>query len=624
MNKGCLIKWISSLKGFSFEKKILLVIGVIVYFFSVIFIADKITFSLVDNKIYESSDFSEKSIKVSTQTDCYNIVIRTNNLTKLHLFYRNVTNSSKLDVQFPELKNASYTIKQLEHTDSISYIEVSFNPSIKKQNGKTLSIKVNSDVPLQFLTRADSNEIVHKQYGFSLTISRVIFIFVFLFCICFALLIIYLVKKCKSPHKLYFFIALIFGGINLFVSTPLGQPDAVTHYESIYNFSNKLLGIESPDGFIMKRKCDLELLPEYYDENMRVAGHTWVGTMKSFVVKVATEFSMSPDCSLVPVERYMTVSPRLEYLPQALLMTLGRLLKLNQFLVYFLVVLGNYLLMISLISLAIKYSKDNYLLFVLLGLHPGIIGMIQSVTYDPIVYSFSLLVISLAFYNFTTENVSKKLKIFSIVTALLLAPMKTVYFPISLLLLISLIYREFDYEKNKKVYKSALFGVLLLFIYLIIRYSQRYTGLSTNYTISFMLHHPVKAFFTFLRTLVNGTDWFNYRSSLLFTNSILLNTLMVYVLLNPVSDKMNIKQIGLFLLAYILIFLFLFCVAFSWTPNSEKIIYGLQNRYFSPIAALFFVAFQQMIPCKLIINKKISFCLIILTCFIMLMMKVKL
>lgn len=605
-------------------KRVVVIFCVILYLFCSLFISERLTYLLVDNKVYDSCDFSNYKIQETSQEDIVSFSIETNNLTKFHLFYKDLGNLSKISVRFADLENLSYTLDSFSYDDNISYVEVVFNPPLKKKNGFQLSFSVFSNDKVLLLTdSSENNKLFLKQYGFSYKISFLIFVVLFIFCIGFACFTFFLVKHNIQPHKLYLIFAVILGGINLLVSTPLGQSDAITHYESIYNFSNKILGIDSPDGYIMKRRCDLEFLPGYYDDNMNVVRHTWLGTMKSFYIYTASHFSMSPDCTLVPVKKYTTVSPRLEYFPQALFMTLGRILRLNQFFVYFLVVLGNYVLMMVIISLAIKYAKDNYLLFLLLGLHPSVLMSIQSVTYDAIVYSLSLLVISLACYNFTTEIVSKKFKVCCCIPAILLAPMKTVYFPISILLLLSIYNKRLEKLKDRKVYKYILITGLFLFILLISLFAIKYNGNNTVYSISYILNHPLKSFMTFLRTAVSGAQWYDYRLSIMFTNSFILNALLVYVLLCEVKNELTPKQQILLFITYLLIFIFIFCVGFVWTATGERLIWGIQNRYFAPIAPLLFICFQHLNIGRITVNRKISMGIIFITCFVILMMRIR-
>ena len=472
-----------------------LFVSVIYLCFSV-YISDKLSFAIVDNKVYDT--YSPKSYFIEEYTNKQKIELKitSQNLTGLHIPFISENDNIKYTVEvIANDQKLSCDTQIRTNADGINFFDIKFYPSITDFKEKILNVSIISSCGISFLYANANKEMTsleYKQYGFG-TKKIQIFLFTVFFigCILFIFLLYIFLKKGIKPCNLYLILSILFGFINIFVFPPLTQPDAITHYESIYSFSNKILHKSTAEGYILKRHCDLNLLPDYYNDGYAVKNHTWTGSVKSFLLHIMNNYSSSFDTSLVKVPKWITVNPRLEYVPQAIFMTIGRSIGINQFLLYFFVLLGNYTLMVFIIYFTIRYAGDNYIIFFLLGLNPKILIIIQSVSYDAITFSMSLLVASLAYRIFVYDKISKKTIFVSIASSMLLFPMKVVYFPVSLLIPLGLLIKyknKMEFYKKYAKYISIFlcFSVLLLFF---IFYAKYDSGQFTHYSIKYIILH---------------------------------------------------------------------------------------------------------------------------------------
>lgn len=596
--------------------KFFLFTSIIFLLFS-IYIADKLSYSIVRNKIYDSYNPESYILdEPSIQKEFY-IPVKTNNLIKLHVPFFSESDNLNFRIEcFYKDKNLPCHTEIFLNKNDIKYFDVSFYPSLHNLKYKEIKLCMSFSENVNLLYTDESlDSVEYKQYGVGSKKIQIFIFVVFLFgCVLFICLLILFLQKGMHPYNLYLILALLFGVVNIFVVPPLNQPDSITHYESIYNFSNIILNKKCENDYILKRVCDLNFLPDYYNEDYSVKGHTWTGDVKAFLKFFMENYSNDYDTSLVRVPKYVTVSPRLEYLQQALLMSLGRIVGFNQFLLYFFVLWGNYFLMIFIMHQAIKISGDNYLIFFFCALNPVILYVTQSITYDAIVVSLSLLVIAMAYKIFTAEVVSKKTVIISVFCALLLFPMKTIYFPISMLVFIALFDRYgYKIKINKKyILAFLLLAIILIFIILACKYIGRN---SVNYSIFDFVKNPVSSFMIFLRTLFGGSEWYEFSSSILEGYGITGILPLVLVTMFSCSHRLTKKQLYIFVAVYILVSLLLFIVAFQWTDKGNMIIWGLQTRYFYPILPIFMLCLQCYAQGKIMLDKKYALFIISLCYF---------
>ena len=100
----------------------------------------------------------------------------------------------------------------------------------------------------------------------------------------------------------------------------------------------------------------------------------------------------------------------------------------------------------------------------------------------------------------------------SIVIALLLFPIKSVYFPLSILLLLSLYFKSFpNIPILKKIFYLIAFIIISFILFLIFIFSID-IGLFTNslvYSLKNLLSQPLSSLSILLSSIFYGTDWFS-------------------------------------------------------------------------------------------------------------------
>ena len=609
-NKFLSIK--DKLKSF-FSNKVNIVFGGFIVILISIYLCGRISNNFCSNKIFDNCILNENDISEKQTSFQLSIPLKTDNLKKITIPIK----SSNLNAEYVVLNanNTSFQTKTIKHNNEL-FIEIYISKFEKKQLEHSFFCTISSSTPFSIFF--DSSSIPqNKQYGYSKKIETTLFIVLFIiFCI-YVGGIFFLIKRGITLHNLYLFVAITFGLILPFILGPFIQPDSVTHYESIYRFSNMILGIDDSNYVTYKRTCDLNLLSGLYDENYYPVDHTIIKSPESFLLHMVKNFSFNPDTTLVQTPIYKTiVSPRIEYLPQTILMSLIRLLGGNQFVMYFVMLFGNYCLSIALIYFSIKKLKHcdyfKYTFFII-SLSFPILYILFSVSYDSILLSLSFLAVANTLYNFFTKKLTQKDYFSSIIIALLLFPIKSVYFPLSILLLLSLYFKSFpNIPILKKIYYLIAFIIISFILFLIFIFSID-IGLFTNslvYSLKNLLSQPFSSLNILLSSIFYGTDWFSIYTSLYLEldNSNLFQFLSNFLLLFPVfygtKHILEKYQMSLILLTYFVMFIILFLVSFSWTNITFIELWGLQSRYFFPISILLYVFLQSISSIKIKLSEK--------------------
>lgn len=588
------------------------------YILCSLYIAAKISDEFVHNKIFDNYNFTKESLSNSNTFFDITIAVKTDNLMELHIPINVENKNTKITITSTNAKQ-KFNAKVLPWEDK-NIIIISFNPSEKDLKDKYINFQISSDFDIQIYETADNSIIQHKQYGFPLKFKIILFIFIFIVILLFFVILIYMLKRKTKIQNVFLFFFILFGLLNVFVQAPLSHPDEITHYESIYIMSNNLLGIKSDKGTVLKRKCDLNFYPGIYDENNYPTDHTVVIPVKHFFLNMLRNFTLHPDTELISTPQWKTiVKPRIEYFPQACFLTLARLLNFNQFLAYFLMLFGNFFVLSIVLYFAVKKSGDNGILFLLISLSPIYFRTLQTLTYDGIVLAVSLLVISYIYSNFINETLQKKEIIFSIAIALLLFPLKVVYFPISLLLLISIFLKLFiNVPFSRKIFYLKVISVSSFVILLILARLDFFKGFSAQncFSLKYFTQYPIFAIKLFLDTFINGNDWYSFSTALTLhpTKSFfqICSYLLFLIPLNESNElKLNLYQRYSLIIVYFCISFLLFLTAFCWTPYGSPRLWGLQERYFYPILPLFLLFIQSYTQNKYLISKEKQLILII-------------
>lgn len=548
------------------------------------------------------------------------IRLSTKNLTGIHLLVQ--SNDGKdlenddFIVQINNIPESQYKLTIENHNNETGFLKFDFaNTRNHKYFDKELNIKIQSDKAT--LKVLDDNQIVYKEYG-PLKIIPIILIPLL---VIISFIFFYFVFKSNSWKKetKFLFFAIILGSVYIFVRPPCSQYDDLIHYDVAYNMSNIMMGYGNAQetGVLPKRECDLNLLPDYYPDEYSLYNHNWShGNFRNYYLHLAKNIFNTDGMNIVDsFADKVTIKPQRAFFFSSLAITLGRLLNFNQFLLYYFGAFVNFFIGILLIYFSCKKNKflDNNIILIL-SLFPVVLLELGSYSYDSLLISVAFAVINYSIHYFYSENKSKKDLFILIALSLFLFPIKTIYFPISLLYIFMLIW-----SKIKRFYPKFLphailiilgcYGILYLItlipgIPFIHNQGTNYLDISSqNYSISTIIRNPFIIFKIIINSFLSESytnsinDFFFFEPK---NNYMLPFLLKIYLILFFSLFLLKNRQINLLKVPIILCFtvvtLFIYIVCITWTKVGDSVAWGFQARYLIPALPLLFYSTEKIIP----------------------------
>ncbi len=439
---------------------------------------------------------------------------------------------------------------------------------------------------------------INKLYAILVTVS--------LFVIIISFLLVY--SKKLKPEGMFFGLIIAVGILFFFVFTPHSIPDEKYHFTSAYFLSNTILGVDDAEqGKLLMREADT--LDGYMNED--VSPKTYLSVYQDFFGKVEEN-------NYVPVVGEKVIAFQYFYLPGAVGITLGRLLHLSFYMMFYLGRLCSLLTFATFAYFAIKRMPFGKLLMGSIMLMPIVIQQIASYSYDCIILGLSFLTIAQMLHMFSSEEtITWKDIIFVCILSALLAPAKGgSYLPLCFLILI-VSNQKFKTPKIGWIVKgSVLSSAILTFVInykivasQIVTSDHMVTWTSTptsTFTITDIITSPKWFVKILLMSLIGNSDFyfntlwgiymgsFQQKVSLYFIVAIIL-----FLLLGVIDMKEDKVQIALWKKLFII---FLCCgvivlvftgMLIGWTPNTSTIIEGVQGRYFLPILPLVLILFAK-------------------------------
>lgn len=554
------------------------------------------------------------------------IRLSTKNLTGIHLLVQ--SNDGKdlenddFIVQINNIPESQYKLTIENHNNETSFLKFDFaNTRNHKYFDKELNIKIQSDKAT--LKVLDDNQIVYKEYG-PLKIIPIILIPLL---VIISFIFFYFVFKSNSWKKetKFLFFAIILGSVYIFVRPPCSQYDDLIHYDVAYNMSNIMMGYGNAQetGVLPKRECDLNLLPDYYPDEYSIHTHNWAeGNFRNYYLHLVKNLFNTEGMNVVDsFADKVTIKPQRAFFFSSLAITLGRLLNFNQFLLYYFGAFVNFFIGILLIYFSCKKNKflDNNIILIL-SLFPVVLLELGSYSYDSLLISVAFAVINYSIHYFYSENKSKKDLFILIALCLFLFPIKTIYFPISLLYIFMLIW-----SKIKRFYPKFLPHTILILLgcygilYLITLipgmpfiHNQGIASISNlpTYSIAQIIQNPFKIMYTLLHFLftLDGLGSvlscffvrYDYGLSLTIYSTLvfILIILIIFVKNNSRNDNLQFPAIIVFNIILILSFI----VCLTWTAFGSISIWGFQARYLIPALPLLFYSTEKIISERFIVK----------------------
>lgn len=457
-------------------------------------------------------------------------------------------------------------------------------------------------------------------------------------CILLTTLVIVLLLINPSQEVMLTILAAAFGLTLLLVITPGAAPDELLHYEETLQVSNAMMfeDTETIDKAYLNYDSFGDHVNSAYSYNRFIRDIN-----KPFELKdKKEEFTYSATGYLA------------YYVPQAIGVTIARLLKVNTLKTFYIGRLTNLIFYLACVYISLKNTPTKKMLLGVIANIPIFIQQAASYSYDAFINGLVLILISFFFkWYFVEEKINKKDYIFVLITCILLAPAKIVY-GVFILLFWFVPFDRYQSKKHKTIGTLLLCAPTIVFVLynIIIRtigtlldgiyyeYLRENCLISTDistlqgyvgdddwqlYNIHFILRHPIWTIKICLRSVrFYLSTWF-YQSigrSLAGSNLVMPMTIVRLIMIclaitsfreekYTLSNGLRIAFIGACIVIALLI---LFTMLTGWTERGDVLIKGVQGRYFCPLLPYFFSIFGNKkfkLPSKL--DKYVLFALII-------------
>lgn len=489
--------------------------------------------------------------------------------------------------------------KQIEKVDQDGPISLNFSKKFSNVNNEKLRLELNIKGTDTLAVKADKNRLAMDVITTELTTFAKVAIVVGLFLMTLFVVTYFMGIRFRIDSVKYAVISIVVLGTILNVFVPVGNvPDeANAHMINAYHMSNQILRIEDDVNNVKMRKCDLSTF-----------GYTYVKdqVMDSYLKKMFDNKDLDTELvnskhQIVPVKRYSFT-----YCLSGLGISIGRLLGLNGILCILLGRLLNFILFVLCIAYCLRNTPIFKSIFIFIGLLPITLQQAFSLSYDSIVLSLSLLIVSLTIQLFHDKKLNAKKWVLLIGSCTLLIPCKSFAYAPLVLAPISFVLTKIDFSKFKNKKGRLFLGILVLAILLIYLLGVAFVGPRIQSgTILYLIFNPAVLYHVLRNTLYNrGT--FILISAL--GGSLELCTISIF---NPITIayivvmcflivKMDPKKIGmdkkvqlLFMLIIFISFLGSMLAMYGWSYSmgffDGKTIEGFQGRYLLPVLPLLFL-----------------------------------
>jgi uncharacterized membrane protein len=402
-----------------------------------------------------------------------------------------------------------------------------------------------------------------------------------------------LLFKKNDMVRLFTALVFVFGFFFLLTISPLSVADEVTHFEAIYELSCKLLGRSVDPAFVSF---------EGFSNHLNVCTG-YLRVLRDFGGSYA--FSGSVERNIV--SSMWTLTYFAEYIPQIIGFSIALLLGRNMVTAFMLARFFNLLFYVLCVYLALKRNSKFRTLFGLAALMPMALQQAASLSYDNFINALSfLLLASLLEAVFSGEKFSIKKLLFIFLPAALLAPAKGVYCLVIALYLFIPKESFSELKIGKKGSFALLLGACALMFAIVsvpsiirimtsVRPGFETTG-DSQYSVSYIFSHPLDTIQIFADTFnvyilqwLGGAVGYTLSTYTLDLPAWIVPVYFALLILSAqnVSGKDTELCRGMrpTLLAYcaFVVFAFMMTMFLTWISDTDKIIVGVQGRYFIPI-----------------------------------------
>lgn len=429
---------------------------------------------------------------------------------------------------------------------------------------------------------------------------------------------IFLLCTERSVTGIWLIAFLLLGISCMRVMPGLSAPDEPAHYISAYYLSNQLMMAEADDeeGHVYIRAKDAAIEDVQNEREQYLAGEIEACEIfgqeplekNYFEARKWENLHPCSDTGMTTSTRIRVETTPLVYLPQAIGITIARILGTGSMTLLTLAKLCNLIAFAAMAYWAINRMPFGKELMMASTLLPMTINLAASMSYDAMligcIYMFTAEVFHLAYGE---EKVGWKNIVLLAVLLAVMSPCKMVYCIVTALLLF--IPKE-KYESRGMMaaawaicIAAALGSIILVNAMTISRYATAagnelvWAGGEEGFTAGYVIRHPVQTirmvYDTFLwnggyyhQTMI-GAYLGNTNESLDVPYIIIMIITAALVIIGLKARKISGKnKIIIAAIAVILMGLLMGSMLIGWTPLSSMSILGVQGRYFIPVLPL--------------------------------------
>lgn len=563
------------------------------------------TFMVYQNKICRLNEvpiYSGEETSLTNLSSNYDMEFNTSFKTikgfKLYL-NSNSDNQTKVNVSLlDENKNVLAVKDVLVSKENTSEpVNVMFDSNVALAGEKNyIDIKSDStDVAIEEVDNHAKLTLITKELNNFQKLFRLIgILFVVL------LIVIYLFKNSifNSKYISIVFVGTIFiTGLIYSVLIPIGNaPDEALHMNTAYYYSNEILHIDNSNG-IQMRQCDTETF-----KNNGVSYSEMTTYISRFTEKCDDTTLVQTDRQPLNVKRYAFT-----YIPQALGISVGRILHLNTVLTFYFAKLFNLISYCLLVLLAFKLTNKNHLLLYFVASLPMTLQQAGAIAYDSMTLGLSLCVTAIIFELFEGNVISrKKTVLYVILCVFLMLCKQCAYIAVGLLPLMLML---INWLKTKYVFdKDRILNLILKVIPIVILiYFMTCLVLGRKFNTSSPLYFALNPMQLLKKVDLSLDKWGVYYFRTLFTGGFGTDELQAsqfmnmfyfafFVYLIFAGRKSELKtlfqRICIWCVCLITTYGLLY-VFQNQTPLEWGYIWGIQGRYFAPVLVLFMYSLSE-------------------------------
>lgn len=278
--------------------------------------------------------------------------------------------------------------------------------------------------------------------------------------------VIYLIMLFKNVEKveLYFTVStLIFGIVYSLTLQPFAMPDEEFHFAEAYRLSNAMMGqpINDEHGYVYMRECDI-------NERVSCPSNSYTIDMLKALIRGNND---RPE-NMVPSECARNgYSPIIMYLPQAVGVTIGRLLHVNYVRLVFLGRFMNLLMFIFVTYWAIRIIPYGKWVYWAICQIPMVLETVSSQSYDTPILALAFLFVAYLLKLCTQEEKVKAANLLCLgIIVFLFAPLKPVYAPLTATVFLLPDQNISDEKWRSRACKIMLVGAALIAVLIVYKF----------------------------------------------------------------------------------------------------------------------------------------------------------